>query len=128
MTTSDPTLFNLDFSSLIPQETVLKYAGQTYTLKEASGAAKVAYDDATQKGIRVRGDGKELQLDGSNGADLILLQRCLFDGAGRNPPREFIDSLPNRVSDPAIRWVKHYSDIGPKTPEKKAEAEKQAGE
>lgn len=114
---------SFDFEDLKPIEIPVRYRGQRYVLREASGGAVIAHDAARMRAIRMD-DGKMIGMgDGAAEADLIALSfcLCLADGEGqilytsgpkpvpRTVPLDELRLWPDRVTDPLTKEMKKIS-------------------
>lgn len=111
----------IDFSDLKPVAIHLKnLLGKNYILREASGAAGTAYQNAMMSAARVDND---MNIKGvSNLADIepLLLSMCLFEvtPTGEVPVSlTQVKLLPNRVQKQLYAIAREISDLNQKKPE-----------
>lgn len=85
--------------------------GVHYTLREASGEARVKYKNAAMNSVTLGEDGKTHRIDGAANVEPLLVSLCLFDENGKNVPRNVIMGWPGRIQSAAFDRIKKISDL-----------------
>lgn len=100
------------FEDIEPRSVLVILGNEKYVLTEASGRAMDAYRRA-QFGDSTYEDGKAvMRASGLSTADGVLLSQCLFRHKDMKlAPKDFIDSLPNRIRKDLIKRLKEISAI-----------------
>ncbi len=102
-----------------------------FILREATEAAHVAYKNEGMKGVKVTGktiDSMSAAIEGTNMADTILVQKCLFEIVKSNNPEipvrynqvdlGYVLNLPRRITQRLYAKVRHLSGMdAEETPE-----------
>lgn len=106
---------NLTWDSAALKEEDVTIGKDTYILREASGGSASKHKDATFKAVKVNNQTQTSTFGGIADADLVLLSECLFDRASGKPvPLPTVRSLPNRISEPLVEYLKEISGMQPK--------------
>ena len=102
---------DLDFSDLTLTELSVRVGEQTYTLREASGAAACTYRNAMIRCTTLGSDGKATRMDNIADTEPLLVSLCLFDDKNRPVPVETIRSWPSRIVTKLYNKAREISSL-----------------
>ena len=103
---------------LSPREITFSMGDKDYILREASGDAAIAYQNALIKAVRPGPDSKATQINtGLSAIEPMLVSKCLFDSEGKPVKQETIRSWPSRIQKELYKKVKEISELDEKPEE-----------
>lgn len=114
----------MNWESAEPKEEEVTLGPISYVLREASSGTASKHKDATFKAVKVNNQTNTSTFGGIADADLVLLSECLFEN--KTPPNTTVlvagapvsvatvRSLPNRISEPLVEYLKEISGMQPK--------------
>lgn len=99
------------FDSLTPVEVPVTIAGESYTLREATGETAVQYRDAMLACTTLGPEGKPTIISGLAGVEPLLVSLCLYDSIDHLVPEATIRSWPARIQKALFERAKQISDL-----------------
>ena len=93
----------------------VKIGDEVYELREASGEAAVAYQNACQSSVvldaKLQGERRITGLRGMGNVEPLLVSMCLFDSQGKSVSQETILHWPAKVQKWCYEWILDNSDL-----------------
>ena len=109
MTDFNPQDFNFD-EQIELNEIPVKWGGEEYILREASGDAAAKYQNALMASASVKEDGSITSLRGLADAEMLLVHLCIWKG-DKNVPLIEVKKWPSRIVSKLYETAKEISEI-----------------